>query len=62
VDSTQTDQSSIVKFIENNWTLGRIGNGSYDTTAGTLANMFDFRQRPNPRPLILDTKTGAVQH
>ncbi|HEY2695292.1 MAG TPA: alkaline phosphatase family protein [Pseudonocardiaceae bacterium] len=62
VDSTQTDQSSIVKFIENNWTLGRIGNGSYDTTAGTLANMFDFRQQPNLRPLILDTTTGAVQH
>ena len=61
VDNTQTDQSSIVKFIEDNWSLGRIGNGSYDVTAGTLNNMFNFRQFPDLRPLILDTKTGAVR-
>ena len=62
VDNTQTDQSSIARFIENNWSLGRIGNGSYDATAGPLTNMFDFHQFPNLRPLILDTRTGAVRN
>jgi phospholipase C len=60
VDNTLTDQSSITKFIEDNWQVGRIGNGSNDVQAGSLFHMFDFDQRPNTRPLILDTKTGAV--
>src|ERR1019366_6191209 len=30
VDHTVTDQSSILRFIEDNWTLGRIGNNSMD--------------------------------
>jgi phospholipase C len=59
VDSTRTDQSSITRFIEDNWHLGTIGGGSYDAKAGTLLHMFDFHQ-PNFRPLILDPKTGAV--
>jgi phospholipase C len=62
VDNTNTDQSSVTQFIENNWFLPRIGNGSYDATAGTLNNMFNFRQFPNIRPLILDPKTGAVEN
>jgi phospholipase C len=60
VDNTNTDQSSITKFIEDNWFLGRIGDGSYDASAGSLNNMFNFHQFPNLRPLILNTKTGAV--
>ena len=62
VDNTNTNQASITQFIENNWFLGRIGDGSYDASAGTLNNMFNFRQFPNIRPLILNTKTGAVQN
>jgi phospholipase C len=42
VDSTITDQSSITRFIEDNWELGRIGDGSFDAIAGTLTNVFDF--------------------
>ncbi|PZR87645.1 MAG: phospholipase, partial [Candidatus Nephthysia bennettiae] len=57
IDSSLTDQSSILRFIEDNWNLGRVGAGSADATAGTLAGMFDFA-RPNARPLILDTSTG----
>src|SRR5215471_18298417 len=41
VDHTLTDQSSITKFIEDNWTLPRIV-GSFDAMAGTLTNMFNF--------------------
>ncbi|HEX4222008.1 MAG TPA: alkaline phosphatase family protein [Pseudonocardiaceae bacterium] len=60
VDNTNTNQASITQFIENNWSLGRVGNGSYDQVSGSLNNMFNFRQFPNIRPLILNTKTGAV--
>ncbi|MFL5862346.1 MAG: hypothetical protein ACJ780_16495 [Solirubrobacteraceae bacterium] len=58
VDNTFTDQSSIVRFIEDNWLGGsRIGNGSADADAGTLANMFDWRSREGRR-LFLDPSTG----
>jgi phospholipase C len=58
VDGTFTDQSSVVRFIEDNWLAGeRIGDGSADTTAGTLENMFHFQQ-PNNGPLFLDPSTG----
>jgi len=60
VDHSRTDQSSVAKFIEDNWRLSRIGNGSYDKLAGTLTTMFNFHEEPNTRPLILDPKTGAV--
>ena len=59
VDSTLTDQSSILRFIEDNWYLGRIGNFSYDEFAGSLLSMFDFKKR-KMRYLILDPKTGAI--
>jgi phospholipase C len=68
VDHTVTDQSSILRFIEDNWNLGFIdgpedppaGTGSMDRKAGTLLNMFDFDSHPNVRPLILDPVTGTV--
>lgn len=57
VDHSLTDQSSILRFIEDNWSLGRIGNQSFDALAGTLNNLFSFRD-PNNGRLILDTQTG----
>jgi phospholipase C len=57
VDHTLTDQSSITRFIEDNWHLGRIGAGSADAFAGTLDGMFDFG-RPRASRLILDASTG----
>ncbi len=58
VDHTTTDQSSVVKFIEDNWLGGqRIGQGSFDAIAGSLNNMFDY-QAPNFVPLYLDPSTG----
>ena len=43
VDHTLTDQTSILRFIEDNWLDGqRIGNGSFDAVAGTINGMFDF--------------------
>ncbi len=58
VDHTITDQSSILKFIEDNWNLGRIGNQSFDEKAGSLLNMFDFDSGNSNRRLILDPVTG----
>jgi phospholipase C len=57
VDHGITDQSSILRFIEDNWSLGRIGDQSFDERAGLLASMFDF-DRPEDRRLILDPTTG----
>src|SRR5262249_57286974 len=57
VDGTLTDQSSILRFIEDNWGTGRIGGGSTDGTAGTLLNMFHFSHRRN-HGLLLDPVTG----
>jgi phospholipase C len=59
VDHTLTDQSSILRFIEDNWLSGqRIGQGSFDAIAGTINNMFDFNQKPNAK-LILDPNLGT---
>lgn len=56
---TLTDQTSIVRFIEDNW-LGRqrIAD-SFDQFAGSLDGMFD-RRHPRGARLILDPATGAV--
>jgi phospholipase C len=60
VDHSLTAQSSIIRFIEDNWNLGRIGDGSFDTHSGTIASTFDFRH-PSPRPLILNPATGEPE-
>lgn len=59
VDHTVTDQSSIVRFIEDNWGLPRLGNAAADATpaVGSIEQMFNFHQRP-ARPLFLDPLTG----
>jgi phospholipase C len=59
VDGTITDQSSVLRFIEDNWELPRIGNGSRDAIAGSLLNMFDFLQSGSHK-LFLDPDTGLV--
>ncbi|MGW7237779.1 phospholipase C [Streptomyces sp. NPDC054804] len=60
VDHTQTDQSSVIRFIEDNWRTGRVGDHSFDATAGSLTNMFDFRH-PNNKQVLLNAN-GSVKH
>ena len=60
VDNTVTDQSSILRFIEDNFHLGRIGDGSFDALAGSLSNMFDFDDGPRVDRLFLICATGEV--
>jgi phospholipase C len=58
VDHSITDQTSILRFIEDNWQLGRIGNQSFDSKAGTLLNMFNFTTSHNANKLFLNPSTG----
>jgi phospholipase C len=58
VDHSVTDQSSILRFIEDNWGTGRIGNFSFDSKAGTLANLFQFGSGERAGTLFLDPVTG----
>jgi phospholipase C len=64
VDHTLTDQTSVLRFIEDNWLSGqRIQHGgSFDAIAGPLNNMFDFDDRDDggPRKLVLDEATGVA--
>ena len=64
VSHNVTDQSSITKFIEDNWLRGyRIGGGSFDVVAGRLdarGGVLDFRTRPNDARILLDPTTGEI--
>lgn len=59
VDHRITDQSSVLRFIEDNWSLGRIGNGSLDEKAGKLDGFFDWNAAPNPK-IILNPTSGEI--
>ena len=60
VSGTTIDQSSVLKFIEDNW-LGRlrISTTSFDNIAGSIDNMFTF-SHPSATRLILNTKGQVV--
>ncbi|MFI5419770.1 MAG: alkaline phosphatase family protein, partial [Nitrososphaerales archaeon] len=61
VDNTLTDQTSILKFIEDNWHLGSLPGHSLDDQAGTLLNMFNFNKAPTDK-LFLNPITGLPDH
>jgi phospholipase C len=59
VDHTVTDQTSILRFVEDNWLHGqRIGDGSYDALAGGLTGMLDLSGKHRTKPLYLSPATG----
>jgi len=59
VDHSLTDQTSIIRFVEDNWLGGRrIGDGSYDALAGSLTGMLDFTRRHRAPELLLNPATG----
>ncbi|MEE9095462.1 phospholipase C [Pseudarthrobacter phenanthrenivorans] len=59
VDHTETDQASILRFIEDNWHTGTIGDSSADATAGSMNAMFNFHHERNDK-VLLNEQTGAV--
>jgi len=67
VDHTLSDQSSITRFVEDNWLTAQRLPGSTDAMAGKLDSMFDFSNPVTPaaddagtKPLFLDPATGTV--
>ncbi len=58
VDHTITDQSSILRFVEDNWLNGERIQGSFDAIAGPLDNMFNFDAAPNTASFILSEGSG----
>lgn len=46
-------------FVEDNWSLGRLGDQSFDARAGLTADLFDFR-KPANKALLLDPATGEL--
>jgi phospholipase C len=61
VDGTLTDQTSVLRFIEDNWQLGRMPGQSFDARAGTLGNMLDLDPNHARAPKVfLDPVTGQI--
>jgi phospholipase C len=69
IDHTFTDQSSVIKFIEENWGVGGLGGGAFESlsglksdrtqnppgtsSAGDLMSMFDFNQSEPRAPGVI---------
>jgi len=60
VSHALNDQTSVTRFIEDNWNLGRIGDQSFDALAGSILDMFDFTAGHRAKKLMLDPATGEV--
>jgi phospholipase C len=61
VDHSVTDQSSVIRYIEDRWLGGtRLGNGSTDEIAGSLCNMLDFKRTKHADPIFLDPIEGTL--
>jgi phospholipase C len=59
VDHSVTDQTSVLRFIEDNWLGGqRIGQGSFDSIASSISSLFDFKQTISNDLFILNEQTG----
>jgi len=64
VDNTVTDQTSVLRFIEDNWLNGERITGSFDAYANSIVQLFDFKHRNGQNnPLFLDPLSGQpVRH
>ena len=61
VDHTQYEFGSILKFVEDNWNLGRLG--STDVRARSISGCFDFSQTPRPfRPIGSEYPIEYFEH
>ena len=59
MDNTVTDQTSVLRFIEDNWLNGERITGSFDAYANSIVQMFDFKHRNGQNSeLILDPLSG----
>ncbi|HUA34108.1 MAG TPA: alkaline phosphatase family protein [Candidatus Binataceae bacterium] len=61
VDHTVTDQTSVLRFIEDNWNLGRLNDPqSFDKKANSMNSMFNFGGFPLAPTLQLNPSTGQI--
>ena len=61
VDHTVTDQTSIIRFVEDNWLNGqRIGNGSFDALANSIQGMMNFTKVQVKSNLHSQPNTGEM--
>ena len=59
MDHSLTDQTSVLRFIEDNWLGGqRIGQGSFDGIANPITQLFDFSKVRNNGVLFLNPYRG----
>lgn len=59
VSHVRITQPSVIRFIEDNWLQSaRLGDGSFDASAGSIMDMFDFSQ-PHGK-VFLDPTSGIV--
>jgi len=62
VDHTVTDQTSVIRFIEDNWLGGqRIGQGSFDGIANSISQMFNFTKMRANGVLFLNPSNGLKE-
>jgi len=61
VSHTRLEQASILRFVEDNWQLGRLGDQSFDARARSLQDLFDFGAPPATAPFLLDPATGLPE-
>jgi phospholipase C len=62
VDHSVTNQSSIIRFVEDNWLGGtRIGQGSFDAISNSIDSMMDFDHPTFGFPLFLNPSTGEPE-
>ena len=61
VSHTRITQASVVRFIEDNWLRSeRLGGGSFDETAGSIMDLFDFDHCDEANKVFLDPTAGTV--
>ena len=61
VDHSVSDQTSVLRFIEDNWLNGRrLGGGSFDALSNSLGSMFNFTTMGNVGTYQLDPGSGLV--
>lgn len=61
VSHTQYEFGSILKFVEDNWSLGRLG--ATDVRANSMADVFDFSASPRPfQPIPATYSKSYFEH
>jgi phospholipase C len=58
VSHSLADLTSILRFIEDNWDLGQLGDQSFDAMAGSIQDNFDFTSAPRTKTFLLDPTSG----